>query len=306
MSLIQRTHAWWLPVAALAALVLGGCRPERPAAPETAALEPAAAVEQLLSDLRNDDLVGYVRHALPPDLHRRISLAWDQGLTIWPLTALPLDDRLPALITTLAAPDAEKTLLAGYNRQFAGATRELHSAAATLGLFARQYLAASGEFSPAERAHYAQVVDALAGWGQRAPLADPARARTAIPQLVAAARLTGLAGADGFREAGMERGLTRIAPFLARLRTVLAGYGLDLDEALASATVGPALDAGDSATVPLEYTLAGRSIRAELRLVRRDGGWYLADLLRHAEAETGPADSAADTAAAAAAPPATP
>lgn len=285
MSLIQRT-AVLMPLAAAAlaaAMVLGGCRRDEPVDTALSA-EPAAAVTRLIDDLRSDDLIGYARHALPPALHGRIALAWDEGRTLWPLTALPLDDRLPALLTALAAPDAEKTLQSSYNRQFAGADRELHTAAATLGLFATQYITTSGDYSPAERHHYRQVVGALTGWAGQAPLGDAARAKVAIPQLVAAARLTGLTAPGALREAGMERSLTRLAPFFARVRQVLATYGLDLDQSLAGARVSLVSQTDTTATVALDYTLAGQPIQAELRLEKQGGGWYLSDLLRHAEA----------------------
>ena len=85
-------------------------RPNRP--------RPSA---QLVDDLRRNDLAAYARHAVPPALHARMERAWREGRTIWPLTELPLDDRLPGFITVLSAPGAEKSLLAAYGRQFAGA-----------------------------------------------------------------------------------------------------------------------------------------------------------------------------------------
>src|SRR5690606_1553622 len=140
ISLIRRVIVALLPVVALAGLIalvvaVGGC--ERDAtAPAPVATGPVDAVRQLADDLRGNDLVAYAAHALPPPLHARMAASWTAGHTIWPLTELPLDDRLPAFVTVLAAPDSEKTLLAAYQRQFAGADRELRTAAATLGLFA--------------------------------------------------------------------------------------------------------------------------------------------------------------------------
>ena len=135
MSLIRRVIVALLPVVALAGLIalvvaVGGC--ERDAtAPAPVATGPVDAVRQLADDLRGNDLVAYAAHALPPPLHARMAASWTAGRTIWPLTELPLDDRLPAFVTVLAAPDSEKTLLAAYQRQFAGADRELRTAAAT-------------------------------------------------------------------------------------------------------------------------------------------------------------------------------
>ncbi|MGO4221413.1 hypothetical protein AB4Y64_06095 [Lysobacter sp. TAF61] len=291
MPLIQRATAALLLVAAVAG---AGCeRAPAPAAAPTPT-EPAQAVEQLIADLRGNDFATYARHSVPPALYARLDLAWNEGRTRWPLTELPLDDRLPAFITALAEPGAEQHLLATYNRQFSGAGAELRSAASTLGLFATQYLHKEGDYSTDERAHYAQLVAAVSRWGQKAPLGDPQRARRAIPQLVAAARQTGLAGGpDRFRQLGMQRSLERFGPFFGRFKQVLATYGLDVDADLGSARATLIERDGDHARVALDYTLAGQKIRAQLAVERRDGHWYLSDALRHAETEAAPASAPA-------------
>lgn len=277
---------------AIAALLLSaavaGC--ERAPAPvaEPTPTDPTQAVEQLIRDLRRNDLAGYARHAVPPALLARLDTAWSEGRTRWPLTELPLDDRLPDFLTALAAPGAEKQLLKAYQRQFSGAQAELRSAAATLGLFATQYLRGEGDYSADERAHYVQLVAALSRWGQSAPLGDPQRARRNIPQLVAAARQTGLAGGpETFRKLGMARSLERMGPFFARFKQVLQDYGLDVDADLASVRTELIEQSGDRARVGLRYTLAGQAIDAELAVERIDGHWYLRDILRHAEAQAG-------------------
>lgn len=291
MNLIRRTipaSAPWAASLLLAAalVVAGGCnRSPAPGAGPSTVATPVDAVNQLLTDLRGNDLVGYATHALPPPLHQQLSVAWFEGRTTWPLTELPLSDQLPEFIVTLSTPDAEKNLLAAFRRQFSGADRELRTAASTLALFASQYVQRSSDYSDAEREHYVQLVAALGGWGAQAPLADPALAKVAVPQLVAAARLTGLGKPDALREAGMERSLTRLGPFLARLKVVLADYGLDINDALAGAQATLIEQTGDQARVALTYTLAGQTVDAQVLLERRDRRWYLTDLLRHAEAQ---------------------
>ncbi len=288
MSPIQRTLLRPMTLAATillaGALVGGGCsRNQDAASGSTAARTPVETVNRLIADLRGNDLVKYADHVLPPAVHRDLKVAWSEGRTTWPLTQLPLSEQLPGFIATLAAPDAETSILASFRRQFAGADRELQAAASTLGLFAAQYVEQSTDYSDLEREHYAQLIAALSGWGAKAPLSDPARAKKAIPQLVAAARLTGLGGANALRQAGMERSLTRLGPLLARFKTVLAVYGLDIDAALAGASVQLIEQTGDTARVALTYTLAGQPVDAQIALERRAGRWYLSDLIRHAE-----------------------
>lgn len=267
-------------------ILASSCERTAPAGPTSPAPAlPAEAVQQLVDDLRRDDLAGYARHAVPPELHARLEAAWREGRTLWPLTELPLDTRFQGFLTALAEPRSEQKLLATYRRQFAGAHGEIRTAAKTLGLFTAQYVANEAAYSDAERDHYRQLVAALAAWGQRAPLGDAQRARQVIPQVTLSARSTGLGAPDGLRQAGMERSLQRLSPFFVRIERVLAQYGLDFDAALTGMKVTLAEQTGDRARVRLQYTLAGQPIDALVLVERRGGRWYLSDLLRRAEAE---------------------
>lgn len=246
---------------------------------------PSQAVQQLVDDLRRDDLAAYAEHAVPPELLRQLETAWSEGRTLWPLTELPLDSRFQGFLIALAEPRSEETLLAAYRRQFAGEHAEIRTAATALGLFTTQYVTKEATYSETERDHYRQLIAALARWGQHAPLGDVARARRSIPQVTLAARATGLGKPDGLREAGMQLGLQRLGPFFVRLERVLAGYGLDFDAALSGMRVTLAEQTGDHARVRLQYTLAEQPIDAFVLVERRHGRWYLTDLLRRAEAE---------------------
>ncbi len=303
MSLNRRAITAPIAIAAAAVLIasavlLGGCgRDQPPGSVPTTASAPAQAVRQLVEDLHANDLVAYTRHALPPPLHDQVVAAWSEGHTIWPLTELPLDDRLPGFITVLAAADAEKSLLASYQRQFAGTDRELHTAVATLSLFAAQYVQSSTDYSELERDHYVQLIAALGAWGEQAPLGDTAHAKVAVPQLVAAARLTGLAGPGALQRTGMIRSLTRLGPFFGRFKLVLADYGLDIDAALVGVQTRLIDQTGDEARVALEYVIGGHRIDAQILMERHEGRWYQTDLLRHVRTQVeghGP-DTPADT-----------
>lgn len=279
-------------------LTLAGCR--EATAPVTAgttgaATRPAQAVRVLTAHLHDNDLAAFARDAVPPSLHAQLQAAWREGRTRWPLDELPFDERLPALLQSLAAPGSEARLQQVFDRQFSGARAELKAAAAALGLFGAQYLDREGDYSADERAHYAQLVAAMSRWGMTAPLGDPQRARKAIPQLAAAARRTGLATPADFAAAGMDASLQRLAPFAATLKQVLAQqYRLPLDPSLAGMQVTLLQQTGDSARVRMRYPLGGSDIDTVVSLQRVEGRWYLEDYLRHARAavaQSGPGTS---------------
>ena len=285
-------------LATLLLLALGGCHEATPpTAPATAgaATRPAQAVRQLVAHLHDNDWVAFARDAVPPALHAQLQDAWREGRTRWPLDELQFDDRLPALLKSLAAPGAETSLQQVFDRQFSGKQAELKAAAVALGLFGAQYVDREGNYSADERAHYTQLVAAMSRWGMTAPLGDPQRARQAIPQLVVAARGTGLSRPADFAAAGMDDSLRRLAPFAATLKQVLARqYGLPLDASLAGMQVALLQQTGDSARVRMRYQLGGTDIDTLVSLQRVDGRWYLADYLRHARAAVAaPAPAAA-------------
>lgn len=269
--------------------LLAACRPA-PSAPEGAARSdlsrPSLAVQALTRHMRSGDFAAFARDAVPPALHARLQIAWQAGDTRWPLDELPFSERLPDVLTALAEPGSEARLAAGFERQFAGAARELRAAATSLGLFGVQYVEHQGDFSSGERDHYAQLIAAISRWGAGAPLSDSARARDAIDRLAAAARAASPSSADALAAAGMEDSLTRIGGFSNAAKAVLAGYGLDLDAAFDSVTARLLVQQGDRATVRLRYELAGSAIDTLVELERIDGQWYLADYLRHARAAT--------------------
>ncbi|NLA67068.1 MAG: hypothetical protein GX856_02255 [Gammaproteobacteria bacterium] len=237
--------------------------------------------------MRSGDFSAFARDAVPPALHSRLQAAWRAGATRWPLDELPFSEHLPAVMGALAADDAEATLLAGFDRQFAGSAREIRAAAATMGMFGMQYVEHQGDFSDGERDHYPQLIAAVARWAAGAPIADRERAAGAIARLAAAARAAGPASAGDLAEAGMDDSLARIGAFSLEARAVLAGYGLDLDAALGSVEAGLQVQQGDRATVRLRYVLAGSEIDTVVDVEHIDGRWYLSDFLRHAREAAG-------------------
>jgi len=282
------------PLLLCCALVACG-RPPAPtsAAVPGAATRPAQAVQLLTRHLRDNDLAAFARDAVPPALHAQLETAWQQGHSRWPLDELPFDDRLPGLLSTLAAPGAEASLQRGFDRQFAGAGLQIRGAAASLGLFGAQYIQRQGDYSDDERQHYAQLIQAASRWGTRAPLADRGRAHAAILALAVAARRTGLASPADFRRLGMDASLQRMGAFAAVFKQALQPYGLDLDASLDGMRVSLQQQTGDSARVRMQYVFVGQDIDTVVAVERIDGRWYLGDFLRHARNAVAPPAPAA-------------
>ncbi len=272
----------------LLACVLVACDRAPPPAPAArtaapaAATRPAQAVRQLTRHLRDNDLVAFAHEAVPPALHAQLERAWSAGHTRWPLDELPFDDRVPALLKSLAAPQAQTDLQRVFDQQFAHAPRQIKGAAASLGLFGAQYIQRQGDYSDDERQHYAQLIQATSAWATTAPLSDRARAQRALAALTVAARRTGLDSAADFQRAGMEESLRRMGGFAQAFKQALAAYGLDLDASLDGMHATLLQQTGDRARVRMQYRYAGRDIDTVVAVQRIDGRWYLSDYLHHA------------------------
>ncbi|KRG63228.1 hypothetical protein ABB26_13225 [Stenotrophomonas humi] len=263
--------------------LLVGCKRDAEPLPG-AATEPAAAVRQLARHLQDNDLVGYARAAVPPAQYAELETAWAQGHSRWPLTELPLDEKLPGLLATLSEKNAEQQLQRAFKAQLQGQAASVRQAAHSLELFGVQYITHQGDYSQAEREHYVQLVTALSAWAQAAPLSDPTLAKTNIATLTTAARATGLAGEAAFQAAGMTASLQQLAPFAAAVKQVLASYGLVLDDSISQMRTGLISQNGDNATVRVQYPLAGKDVDLQLVLVRRDKRWYPERTLRDVDA----------------------
>jgi hypothetical protein len=279
------------PLAALLAVALAlaaaGCGEQRTPL-RGAATEPVQAVALLSGHLRANDLQAFARDAVPPSLHPSLAAAWRSGRTRWPLEELPFDHRIPGVLATLSAEGAEARLRRTFDRQFANAHTELRAAARALGLFGAKYVQNDQSLSAEERAHYVQLVEAMADWGDTARLGDPKRARAAIAKLSLAARQSGLRDEADFRRLGMDESLRELGPMAAALKAALAGYGLDLDASLDAMSLSLESRDGDHARVRMRYPLAGRTIDTVVAVERVDGHWYLSDFLRHARAAAAP------------------
>ena len=264
------------------AVSVGGCRQDP--ATRSLANEPVEAVASLSRALRENDLRGFVRVAVPPELLPGLEAAWRSGRSRWPLDELPFDSKIPNALAGLSAEKADKIWRRSFDRQFANAHGEIRAAATALGLFGVKYVQSDASLSADERHHYPQLISALSDWAQQAKLGDPKRAHRAIAQLTTAARQSGLREEDDFARYGMNESLTRLAPFMDAFKRALREYGLDLDHSLDAMALSLVSRQGDHARVRMRYPLAGKTIETTIDVERVEGHWYVSDFLRHARA----------------------
>lgn len=254
-------------------------------APCRGATSPELAVQNMMQALQSNDLERVPCLATTPVMATRLELAWREGRSRWPLTELPLSNKLVPVLTALTETDAEKKLKKRFDKSLAGQTPALHETARGLGLFAVRYLQNEGDYSVDERAHYAALIVALGAWADKAPLGDKQIGHDSIEALVAAARTSGLRDEAGVREAGMRGTLRALSPLFAASKDSLRKYGLSIDDILGSVTVSRSDDESDAdrARVHVTYRVAGSSVSTDVSAERREGLWYTSGLLAAAD-----------------------
>jgi len=271
-------------------VLLAGCGSEPP---PPGGSSPVEAVARLNTHVLENDLAGFARSALPPELYAQLDAAWSSGHTRWPLDELPFASQYPEALAALSAEDAETEWMQVFDRELAGSERDMQQAVLLMSMFMTQFIQQQGDvlYSEHERAHYSQLITAFGQWAASAPLADRARAAQALDLMIPAAREAGLGSAAAFAEAGMEGALNRLAPVIAAGKHSLALYGLDLDVILAEARLQRLKHSGDDAEVELRYRLGGHDITAVIPVQQIDGRWYVSDFIRHARDAVNAAES---------------
>jgi len=273
-----RTRRLSAMVLLLGTLLLPACtRDQADTAESPGGARPVEAIAVLNTHLINNDLAAFARAALPPELHAKLSDAWQAGRTRWPLDEFPFASQYPAALVALSANDAHAELMQVFDRQLAGAERDLQQSALLMSAFMAQFIQHQDEtpYSEHERAHYSQLITAAGRWASSAPLADRTRAAQALDILIPAARKAELTSDAAFAEAGMDGSLHRLAPVIAAFKQALALYGLELDTVLSEAKLQLRSRDGDRAEIQMRYRLGADEISASIEVEQIEGRWYV-------------------------------
>lgn len=274
-------------VVGLLALSLSACKRED--APETAPSDPAAAVEALAQALRENDLVRFNQVSLPEELREQTRDHWEARRNDPSPIDAEEDAQFREMMARLKAPDAEQQLYADLepmlNQYEAEFQAQLPLMVAMGSAFANQAIQANETLTAEQKQHASEVLGAFAGWVGNAPIGDREKAREAISILTDTARRTDVESLDDFRRMEHDEMLERASIVWGGGKDFFAVYGLDIDQSLASVDAQTLSEAGDTATVQVNYNLLGSSLSFQMPMERIDGGWYSRDLVRNAREE---------------------
>jgi uncharacterized protein YaiI (UPF0178 family) len=266
-----------------AALLLGACQgKDDPAQPGGSS--PVAAVQTSVDLVKAGDFNVLWKHALPPADYANLRTDWKRQQDRRPIT--PADRaRFNQTLQQLTAPDAENKLyaelqpkLAAMEHQYKDQLPVLLSVGAAL---VKRAVAQNDELTPSQKGQLDDALDVITAWAQQAPWFDPARLKRAIGVAVTTARQLDLKSPEQMRAMDFDATMGKYSIGYAGLKQLLAIYGLSLDDTLNSVKLSEVSNRNGHAVVKIDYTLLGKPLSTETKLVNEGGRWYSEDMLQN-------------------------
>lgn len=267
----------------LVALLLGACQgKDDPAQPGGSS--PVAAVQTSVDLVKAGNFNVLWKHALPPADYANLRSDWKRQQDQRPIT--PADRaRFNQTLQQLTGPDAQNKLYAELQPKLAAMEQQYKDQLPVLlavgGALAKKAVAQNKELTPSQKGQLDEALDVITPWAQQAPWFDPARAKRAIGVAVTTARQLDLKSPEQMRTMDFEATMGKYSIGYSGLKQVLAIYGLSLDDTLNLVKLSEVSNRNGHAVVRIDYTLLGKPLSTETKLVNEHGRWYSEDMLEN-------------------------
>ncbi len=268
-----------------AALMISACHGTNDAS-QPGGSTPESALKGSVDLLKSGDFKGLWKHSLPPAEYANLRADWSvHQKSTQPITA---GDRakFDETMRKLTEPDAENKLyaelqpkLVAMEQQYKDQIPVLISVGQAL---VKNAVAQNKTLSESQRANATSVLDVMAPWAQQTPWFDQAKAKQSVTVAVTTARKLDLKNPEQLRTMDFDAAMDKYATGYIGLKQVLAIYGLSVDDTLNSVKFTPVSSSNGHAVVKIDYTLLGKPLSTESKLVQQDGRWYSEDMLENA------------------------
>ena len=269
-----------LAVMGLSLLALSACTINK----NEAAKDPAVAAKDLAVAIHDNDFDRLSHIMVPPDLYAKLEARYKDEAAKKPAPTAEDEAQFKAnFIDKYTAPGAEDKLFAQLQPQLAQMGPQIPMGVAMMSGMAGQSIDQNAKMSPAEKTQANAVLTAITKWATTAPLADPEKAKQAIKVVVGTARDLKLTTLDAMQKLSFSEMMQKAGIAAGGLRKTLAVYGFDTDKMLDSVKAEKKSETGDTAVVTVSYTLLDTPVTADVNMIKRDGRWYSADLVKSVE-----------------------
>lgn len=239
--------------------------------------DPAKAVEAFAAKLKENNVLEAVQFAVPPAKLDEIRADWKSKMA----EETPTEEEKAEFAQNMAkftAPNAEETLYAELEPLLVKFETEMAAQMPMMiGMgqgFAMQTIQANEELTEAQKQQATEVIGALAGWLQTAKFADRDLAKKGISIAVKSARDLNVKTLDEVRALDFDHAMGKVGIAFGGMKDILALYGFDMNQALASTKASVVSKADGAAKVSVGYTLLGKSLTTETDMIEVDGRWY--------------------------------
>ncbi|MCX7556356.1 hypothetical protein OS187_05905 [Xanthomonadaceae bacterium JHOS43] len=270
---------------ALGLVACGGKEQSEPASEASVARQtsdPAKAVESFAAKLKENNVLEAVQLAIPPARLDELRNEWKQKMA----KEEPSDEERAEFaeqMVKFTAPNAEEALYAELEPLLVKYETEMAAQMPMMiGMgqgFAMQSIQANEELTDAQKQQAVDVVGALAGWLQTAKFADRDLAKKGIGIVVKAARDLDVKTLEDVRALDFDHAMGKVGIVFGGLKEVLALYGFDVNQALASTKASVVSRADGQAKVAVAYSLLGKSLTTETDMIEVDDRWYGKDTI---------------------------
>lgn len=246
---------------------------------------PESALQGSIDLLKAGDFNGLWKHALPPADYATMRADWTRHQqSQQPITA---DDRakFDETMSKLTGPDAEDKLYAEVQPKLTMLEQQYKDQLPVLisvgQAFVKNGVAQNKNLSADQKAQATGMLDVLGPWAQQTNWFDQAKAKQAVGVAVTTARKLDLKSPDQVRAMDFDTAMTKYATGFAGAKQLLAIYGLSVDDTLNSVKLSEISNSNGHAVVKVDYTLLGKPLSTEAKLVQQDGRWYTEDMLEN-------------------------
>jgi hypothetical protein len=267
-----------------AALLLSACHGKDDAS-QSGGSTPEAALQGSVDLLKAGDFNGLWKHALPPADYATMRADWSRHEQSQPPVTAADRAKFDETMRKLTGPDAENKLYAEVQPKLTSMEQQYKDQIPVL-ISVGQAVAKSGieqnkSLSTDQKTQASGVLDVLGPWAQQTSWFDQAKAKQAVGVAVATARKLDLKTPDQLRTMDFDTAMAKYSTGFAGARQLLAIYGLSVDDTLNSVKLTPVSNSNGHAVVKVDYTLLGKPLSTESKMVQQDGRWYAEDMLQN-------------------------
>lgn len=271
-----------LPV--FAALLLSACNGKDDTS-KPGGSTPQSALQGTVDLLQAGDFKGLWKHALPPADYATLRADWAlKQKNPEPISATDRA-RFDETMKNLTEPGAEDKLYAELQPKLTQMQQKYKDQLPVLisvgDALVKNGIAQNKELTTTQKAQANSVVDVITPWAQKTPWFDQDKAKQALGVVVSTARKLDLKKPEQLRSMDFDTAMSKYSTGFVGLKQLLSIYGLSVDDTLKSVKMKTVSNENGHAVVKIDYTLLGKPLTSESKMIEQDGRWYSEDMVNN-------------------------